>query len=86
VGAKWLESSSAAHCAERPSEPLFDRLGAESFRCSWAERSLPIGSNMGSLVTVLFGAAVGVGIVLGLWLLADLVTDLQRHVHGHRGR
>ena len=37
---------------------------------------------MGSLVTVLFGAAVGVGIVLGLWLLADLVTDLQRHVHG----
>jgi hypothetical protein len=39
---------------------------------------------MGSLVTVLFGAAVGVGIVLGLWLLADLVTDLQRHVHGHR--
>jgi hypothetical protein len=41
---------------------------------------------MGSLVTVLFGAAVGVGIVLGLWLLADLVSDLQRHVLGHRGR
>jgi hypothetical protein len=38
-------------------------------------------SDMGSFVTVLFGAGVGVGIVLGLWLLADLVSDLQRHVH-----
>ena len=41
---------------------------------------------MGSFVTIFFGAGVGVGIVLGLWLLADLVTDLQRHVHGQRGR
>jgi uncharacterized membrane protein len=41
---------------------------------------------MGSFVTTLFGAGVGVGIVLGLWFLADLVSDLQRHVHGHRGR
>jgi hypothetical protein len=43
-------------------------------------------SNMGSFVTVLFGAGVGVGVVLGLWLLADLVSDLQRHVHGPHGR
>ena len=41
---------------------------------------------MGSFVTTLLGAGVGVGIVLGLWLLADLAGDLQRHVHGHRGR
>jgi hypothetical protein len=43
-------------------------------------------SNMGSFLTVLFGAGVGVGVVLGLWLLADLVSDLQRHVHGPHGR
>jgi hypothetical protein len=43
-------------------------------------------SNMGSFVSVLFGAGVGVGVVLGLWLLADLVSDLQRHVHGPHGR
>jgi hypothetical protein len=43
-------------------------------------------SNMASFVTVLFGAGVGVGVVLGLWLLADLVSDLQRHVHGSHGR
>jgi hypothetical protein len=43
-------------------------------------------SNMGSFATVLFGAGVGVGIVLGLWLLADLASNLQRHVHGPHGR
>jgi hypothetical protein len=41
---------------------------------------------MGSFANVLLGAGVGVGVVLGLWLLAGLVSGLQRHVHGPHGR
>jgi hypothetical protein len=40
---------------------------------------------MGSLVTIGFGAGVGVALVIGFWLLADFVSEMNKYAQ-RRGR